>query len=96
MKGPFAAQVHRVALPGVSADPRLSGRRFEHEQMHVVESPITIAESGSNGVNPAVRSTFRGAASVELLSARLGLRPMPADAGRSSARSPRCPASTWR
>ena len=44
----------------------------------------------------AVRSTFRGAANVELLSTRVGVRPMPADGEPIVGPVAEVPGSTWR
>ena len=61
-----------AGFSSVVHNPDFDLRQVATDRLH------TAADSPERTL-AAVRSTFRGAANVELLSARVGVRPMPAD-----------------
>jgi glycine/D-amino acid oxidase-like deaminating enzyme len=75
--GPSPATLFRFRAPAGLVRTVVSNRDFDLRQVSA-DRLIAAADSPEHTL-AAVRSTFRGAADVELLSARTGARPMPAD-----------------
>jgi glycine/D-amino acid oxidase-like deaminating enzyme len=76
---PSPATLFRLRAPAGLVRAVVNTRDFDLRQ--VATDRLLAAADSPEQTLAAVRSTFRGAASVELLSTRLGVRPMPADGG---------------
>jgi glycine/D-amino acid oxidase-like deaminating enzyme len=74
---PSPATLFRLRAPAGLVRTVVNTQDFDLRQV-ATDRMIAAADSPEQTL-AAVRSTFRGAASVELLSARVGARPMPAD-----------------
>jgi glycine/D-amino acid oxidase-like deaminating enzyme len=74
---PSPATLFRFRAPAGLVRTVVSTQDFDLRQ--VATDRIIAAADSPERTLAAIRSTFRGAASVELLSARVGARPMPAD-----------------
>jgi glycine/D-amino acid oxidase-like deaminating enzyme len=74
---PSPATLFRLRAPAGLIRTVVNTRDFDLRQ--VATDRLLAAADSPERTLAAVRSTFRGAASVELLSTRLGVRPMPAD-----------------
>jgi glycine/D-amino acid oxidase-like deaminating enzyme len=74
---PSPATLFRLRAPAGLVRTLVNTDDFDLRQ--VAADRLIAAADSPEATLAAVRSTFRGAASVELLSSRLGVRPMPAD-----------------
>jgi glycine/D-amino acid oxidase-like deaminating enzyme len=74
---PSPATLFRLRAPAGLVRTIVNTQDFDLRQ--VATDRIIAAADSPEQTLAAIRSTFRGAASVELLSARVGARPMPAD-----------------
>jgi glycine/D-amino acid oxidase-like deaminating enzyme len=74
---PSPATLFRLRAPAGLVRTVVNTRDFDLRQV-AMDRLLAAADSPERTL-AAVRSTFRGAASVELLSTRVGVRPMPAD-----------------
>src|ERR671914_851923 len=74
---PSPSPLFRLRAPAGLVRTVVSTDDFDLRQ--VAANRLIAAADSPERTLAAVRSTFRGAASVELLSARVGMRPMPAD-----------------
>jgi len=74
---PSPATLFRLRAPAGLVRTVVNTRDFDLRQ--VATDRLLAAADSPERTLAAVRSTFRGAASVELLSTRVGVRPMPAD-----------------
>jgi glycine/D-amino acid oxidase-like deaminating enzyme len=74
---PSPATLFRFRAPAGLVRTVVNTQDFDLRQ--VANDRIIAAADAPERTLAAIRSTFRGAASVELLSARVGARPMPAD-----------------
>jgi glycine/D-amino acid oxidase-like deaminating enzyme len=74
---PSPAMLFRLRAPAGLVRTVVNTRDFDLRQVST-DQVIAAADSPERTLT-AVRSTFRGAANVELVSARVGARPMPAD-----------------
>ncbi len=74
---PSPATLIRLRAPAGLVRTVIHNRDFDLRQ--VATDGLHAAADSPERTLAAVRSTFRGAANVELLSARVGVRPMPAD-----------------
>jgi glycine/D-amino acid oxidase-like deaminating enzyme len=74
---PSPATLYRFRAPAGLVRTVVNTQDFDLRQ--VATDRIIAAADSPEQTLAAVRSTFRGAASVELLGARVGARPMPAD-----------------
>jgi glycine/D-amino acid oxidase-like deaminating enzyme len=75
--GPSPATLLRFRAPADLVRTVVHNRDFDLRQ--VARDSLVAAADSPERTLAAVRSTFRGAANVELLSTRVGARPMPAD-----------------
>ncbi|MCH6162556.1 NAD(P)/FAD-dependent oxidoreductase [Streptomyces marispadix] len=75
--GPSPATLFRFRAPAGLVRTVIDNRDFDLRQ--VAADRLLAAADSPQRTLAAVRSTFRGAADVELLSTRVGMRPMPAD-----------------
>jgi glycine/D-amino acid oxidase-like deaminating enzyme len=74
---PSPATLFRLSAPAGLVRTVVNTRDFDLRQ--VATDRLLAAADSPERTLAAVRSTFRGAANVELLSTRVGVRPMPAD-----------------
>ena len=74
---PSPATLFRLRAPAGLVRTVVNTRDFDLRQ--VATDRLLAAADSPERTLAAVRSTFRGAANVELLSTRVGVRPMPAD-----------------
>ena len=74
---PSPATLFRLGAPAGLVRTLVNNRDFDLRQ--VAPDRLLAAADSPERTLAALRSTFRGAANVELLSARVGARPMPAD-----------------
>jgi YD repeat-containing protein len=74
---PSPATLFRLRAPAGLVRTVVHNRDFDVRQ--VAKDRLVAAADSPERTVAAVRSTFRGAANVELLSTRVGVRPMPAD-----------------
>ncbi|OEV28082.1 hypothetical protein AN219_21325, partial [Streptomyces nanshensis] len=75
--GPSPATLFRFSAPAGLVRTVVNNRDFDLRQ--VAGDELLAAADSPVRTLAAVRSAFRGAADVELLSTRVGVRPMPAD-----------------
>jgi glycine/D-amino acid oxidase-like deaminating enzyme len=74
---PSPATLFRLRAPAGLVHTVINNRDFDLRQ--VATDGLLAAADSPERTLAAVRATFRGAANVELLSTRVGVRPMPAD-----------------
>lgn len=91
---PPPATLFRLRAPAGLVRTVVNTQDFDIRQV-AMDRLVAAADSPERTL-AAVRSTFRGAANVELLSNRFGVHPMPADGEPIVGPVTEVPASTWR
>jgi glycine/D-amino acid oxidase-like deaminating enzyme len=91
---PSPATLFRLHAPAGLVRTVVHNQDFDLRQ--VATDRLNAAADSPERTLAAVRSTFRGAANVELLSTRAGVRPMPADGEPIVGPVAEVPAFTWR